>query len=58
MRMNAYSVLPLIVTVPLTALLAAFGVLPWGVVLAVTVAVGVLALAIRSGEPRTSRKGG
>ncbi|MFE3520551.1 hypothetical protein ACFXOD_02965 [Streptomyces sp. NPDC059161] len=56
--MNAYSVLPLIVTVPLTALLAAFGVLPWGVVLAVTVAVGVLALAIRSGGRRTPRTGG
>ncbi|MGW2812732.1 hypothetical protein [Streptomyces sp. NPDC001415] len=56
MRLNNYSALPpLLVAVPPAALLAAFGVLPWSVVLSVTVAGGVLALAIRAGERRTSR---
>ncbi|MFF4185851.1 hypothetical protein ACFYZ9_21915 [Streptomyces sp. NPDC001691] len=47
--MNRYSVLPfLLIVVPLTAALAAFGVIGWGVVLAVLIAAGVLALAARS----------
>ncbi|MFE3187027.1 hypothetical protein ACFXKR_40230 [Streptomyces violascens] len=47
--MNKYSLLPFVlITVPLVSLLAAFGVIGWGVVLAVVIAVGVLALVARA----------
>ncbi|MFD7169547.1 hypothetical protein [Streptomyces violascens] len=53
--MNKYSLLPsVLITVPLVCLLAAFGVIGWGVVLAVVIAVGMLALVAKAaGGPTT-----
>lgn len=49
MKVNRYSLLPfLLVVVPLVCVLAAFGVIGWGVVAAVVVAVAVLALVARA----------
>ncbi|MFD9823005.1 hypothetical protein [Streptomyces violascens] len=52
---NKYSLLPFVlITVPLVCLLAAFGVIEWGVVLAVVMAVGMLALVAKAaGGPTT-----
>ncbi|MEU8965389.1 hypothetical protein AB0C89_27275 [Streptomyces sp. NPDC048491] len=48
-NMNRYSLLPfLLIVMPLVCVLAAFGVIGWGVVAAVAVAVAVLALAARA----------
>lgn len=45
---NKYSLLPfLLITVPLVCVLAGFGVIGWGVVPAVVIAVGVLALVTK-----------
>ncbi|WP_438293701.1 hypothetical protein [Streptomyces sp. HUAS TT7] len=53
--MNTYSLLPfLLITVPLVCVLAGFGVLGWGVVLAVVIAVGVLALVARAAGRSTT----
>ncbi|MFG3286568.1 hypothetical protein [Streptomyces sp. NPDC048111] len=47
--MNKYSLLPfLLIVVPLVCALAAFGVIGWGVVVAVVIAVAVLALVVRA----------
>ncbi|MFI6469375.1 hypothetical protein ACIBL5_03775 [Streptomyces sp. NPDC050516] len=49
MVINKYSLLPfLLITVPLVCVLAAFGVIGWGVVPAVVIAVGVLALVAKA----------
>ncbi|GAA2459362.1 hypothetical protein [Streptomyces mauvecolor] len=53
--MNKYSLLPFVlITVPLVCVLAAFGVIGWGVVLAVVIAVGVLALVARAAGRSTT----
>ncbi|GHB66235.1 hypothetical protein GCM10010331_62700 [Streptomyces xanthochromogenes] len=49
MNVNRYSLLPfLLIVLPLVCALAAFGVIGWGVVAAVVVAVGVLALVAKA----------
>ncbi|WP_159047593.1 hypothetical protein [Streptomyces sp. WM6378] len=48
MVINKYSLLPfLLITVPLVCVLAGIGVIGWGVVPAVVIAVGVLALVTK-----------
>ncbi|MFF3695108.1 hypothetical protein [Streptomyces sp. NPDC002221] len=56
--MNRYSLLPfLLIVMPLVCVLAAFGVIGWGVVAAVAVAVAVLALAARATTRRSAPAG-
>ncbi|WP_406508514.1 hypothetical protein [Streptomyces sp. NBC_00212] len=53
---NKYSLLPfLLIAVPLVCVLAGFGVIGWGVVPAVVIAVGVLALVAKAVARSTTR---